>query len=457
MPTRQGICSYNFKSGFLRKLRATLISALKPAHVFSNKRHLPPLKITLETMQNLLTTSSPNRLTGFCLAIALFELLTYMASDLVMPAMPAVTEELGATADQIPYAFNLYLLGGVMLPWLIGPLSDRHGRRPFMLAGCAGFVLACAAITQVTHMPGFNGLRLIQGMGLGFVIAVSYPAIQEMFSESDAVKVMALLGNLALLSPLLGPLLGGLMLQWLSWRELFLLLAGLGAMSWLALWGFMPHKPGPAYRQSASEPFELPRLLKRYGALLGHVGFLSASVALGLMSLPLIAWIGLSPLLLIEGQGLSPLLYGLWQVPVFTAVILGNLLLNGLVERAGVRGVLRYSLWPLCTGLIALVLASRLPLSLPVLVGALSLYALGLGMGNAALYRLALYASDDSKGLVSAMVGMISIAVMSSAGSLLALLGAGSSLESFALKTGVAGLSCLVVLRLFMTRPVTQA
>lgn len=407
-------------------------------------------------MQTLLATLSPIRLTGFCLAIALFELLTYLASDLVMPAMLAVTRELDAPADQIPYAFNLYLLGGVLLPWLIGPLSDRYGRRAFMLVGCAGFVLACAAITLVTHMQGFNGLRLIQGMGLGFVIAVSYPAIQEVFNESDAVKVMALQGNLALLSPLLGPLLGGLLLQWLSWRELFMLLAGLGAVSWLALWTFMPRSPGLAHscpRQPALEPFELRTLIRRYGALLGHSGFMAACVALGLMSLPLIAWIGLSPLLLIQDQGLSPLVYGLWQIPVFSGVILGNLLLNHLVERVGVRGVLRYSLWPFSTGLIALVIASPFNLGVPALVSGLALYALGLGMGNAALYRLALFASDDSKGLVSAMVGMISIAVMSTAGSLLALLGAGTSLNAFALMVGIAGLSCLVALRLFLSQP----
>ncbi|CAH0187799.1 MFS transporter [Pseudomonas brassicacearum] len=407
-------------------------------------------------MQNQPPLFSSIRLAGFCLAIAAFELLTYMASDLVMPAMLMVTRDLDASADQIPYAFNLYLLGGILLPWLIGPLSDRHGRRPFMLAGCAGFVLACAAITQVTSMQGFNGLRLIQGMGLGFVIAVSYPAIQEVFCESTAVKVMALLGNLALLSPLLGPLAGGLLLQWLSWRELFMLLAGLGMLGWLALWWFMPGNSAAARladNTPPAQPLDMRSLVRRYGALLGHVGFMSASVALGLMSLPLIAWIGLSPLLLIQGQGLSPLLYGIWQIPVFSAVILGNLLLNALVERVGVRRVVGYSLLPFCTGLIALVVASQFALSLPVLVSALSLYAVGLGMGNAALYRLALFASDDSKGLVSAMVGMISIAVMSAVGSLLALLGAGASLESFALMVGIAGLSCLVALRLFSSQP----
>ncbi len=225
-----------------------------------------------------------------------------------------------------------------------------------------------------------------------------------------------------------------MLLQWLSWRELFMLLTGLGMLSWLALWWFMPRNSDATRlpdNTPTTQPLDMRSLVRRYGALLGHVGFMSASVALGLMSLPLIAWIGLSPLLLIQGQGLSPLLYGIWQIPVFSAVILGNLMLNALVERVGVRRVVGYSLLPFCTGLIALVVASQFDLSLAVLVSALSLYAIGLGMGNAALYRLALFTSDDSKGLVSAMVGMISIAVMSAASSLLALLGAGASLESF--------------------------
>ncbi len=247
-----------------------------------------------------------------------------------------------------------------------------------------------------------------------------------------------------------------MLLQWLSWRELFMLLTGLGMLSWLALWWFMPRNSDATRlpdNTPTTQPLDMRSLVRRYGALLGHVGFMSASVALGLMSLPLIAWIGLSPLLLIQGQGLSPLLYGIWQIPVFSAVILGNLMLNALVERVGVRRVVGYSLLPFCTGLIALVVASQFDLSLAVLVSALSLYAIGLGMGNAALYRLALFTSDDSKGLVSAMVGMISIAVMSAASSLLALLGAGASLESFALMVGIAGLGCLIALRLFSAQP----
>ncbi len=398
---------------------------------------------------------SPHYLFGFCLAITLFELLTYMGSDMIMPAMLAVTRQLDASPSHVPYAFNLYLIGGILLQWLIGPLSDHFGRRRLLLIGCAGFALACATAFYVQNILAFNGLRLIQGMGLGFVIAVSYPALQEVFCEADAVKIMALLGNVALLSPLLGPLLGSLALEWLSWRELFLLLGVGGAMVWLGLYWFMPETVGTLRldgQRLAAVPFEWGGTVRRYAALLGNPPFLSAAIALGLMSLPLIAWIGLAPLLLVQSQGLSTLHYGLWQIPVFAAVILGNLILNRLIANTELTQLIRYALWPFCGGLVALITLTFIGASTVLLVSCLSVYAIGLGMSNAALYRLALFSSDDSKGLVSAMVGMISIAVMGVGGSIITVLGAGDRLEAFALMAGLAGLLCLLPLRLFLRR-----
>lgn len=398
---------------------------------------------------------SPHHLFGFCLAITLFELLTYMGSDMIMPAMLTVTRQLDASPNHVPYAFNLYLIGGILLQWLIGPLSDHFGRRRLLLIGCAVFALACATAFYVQNILAFNGLRLIQGMGLGFVIAVSYPALQEVFCETDAVKIMALLGNVALLSPLLGPLLGSLALEWFSWRELFLLLGVGGAMVWLGLYWFMPETVGTLRQDGqrlAAVPFEWGGTVHRYAALLGNPPFLNATITLGLMSLPLIAWIGLAPLLLVQNQGLSTLHYGLWQIPVFAAVILGNLILNRLIANTELTQLIRYALWPLCGGLVALIAITFIGASTVLLVSFLSVYAIGLGMSNAALYRLALFSSDDSKGLVSAMVGMISIAVMGGGGSIIAALGAGDSLEAFALMAGLAGLLCLLPLRLFFRR-----
>ncbi|TDK54426.1 MFS transporter [Pseudomonas moraviensis] len=406
-------------------------------------------------MQRTLINIGPRQVAGFCLALTAFELLTYMASDVIMPAMLAVTTDLEADSRHVPNAFNLYLLGGVCLQWFLGPLSDQFGRRPLLLLGSALFAVSCAAAFFTDSIEAFNLLRLLQGMGLGFVVAVSYPALQEVFCEADAVRLMALLGNVALLSPLLGPLLGILLLQWLNWRQIFLLLGGAAVLVWLGLLLWMPETVGVERRdgqRNPKVPFSLRLTARRYGALLGNPRFLCASLALGLMSLPLIAWIGLAPLLLVRVLELTPLEYGLWQIPVFSAVIVGNLILDRLLQSRSLQQLIQVALWPFCLGLLLLAACALLGAGLGPVVASVALYAVGLGMSNAAVYRLALFSSEDSKGLVSALTGMISIAVMGLGGSLIAAIGGGSRLEYFALWAAFGGLMCLpLVYRLLQT------
>ncbi|QTD36006.1 MFS transporter [Pseudomonas fluorescens] len=404
-------------------------------------------------MQRTLIPLPQRQALGFCLAITLFEWLTYMASDMVMPAMLTVTRDLKADAAHIPNAFNLYLIGGVCLQWLIGPLSDRFGRRPLLLGGCALFGVTCAAAVATPGIEVFNALRLLQGMGLGFVVAVSYPALQEVFCEADAVRLMALLGNVALLSPLLGPLLGSLLLEWLSWRELFLGLGLIATLTWIGLYACMPETIGVVRHdggQQAPIPFSFRQISSRYLALLRNHRFVGICLALGLMSLPLIAWIGLAPLLLVQLLSLSTREYALWQIPVFSAVIVGNLILDRLLASRDLPQLIRLALWPFCLGLLTLIVTALTSLSLAGLMTGLGLYAVGLGMSNAALYRLALFSSDDSKGLVSAAIGMISIAVMGVGGSLIAAIGGGTRLESFAIWAALGGLLSLPLLYRFL-------
>lgn len=97
-----------------------------------------------------------------------------------------------------------YLAGGMFLQWLLGPLSDRIGRRPVMLTGVVWFIVTCLATLLAQNIEQFTLLRFLKGVSLCFIGAVGYAAIQESFEEAVCIKITALMANVALIAPLVG-------------------------------------------------------------------------------------------------------------------------------------------------------------------------------------------------------------------------------------------------------------
>ena len=124
------------------------------------------------------------------------------------------------------------------------------------------------------------------------------------------------------------------------------------------------------------------------------------------------AWIAQSPVIIISGEGASSYEYGLLQVPIFGALILGNLVLARLTSRRTVRALIVAGGYPIMFGLIlaaaATVVSSHAYLWM---TAGLSFYAFGIGLANAGLVRLTLFASEMSKGTVSAAMGMLQMLI----------------------------------------------
>lgn len=350
-----------------------------------------------------------SQLTGrillFPLALVLFEFATYIAHDMIQPGMLIVTSEFSVGPEWVSTSLTAYLIGGVVLQWLLGPLSDKFGRRPVMLFGILFFAVACMLMHWVSSIEEFVSLRFIQGISLCFIGAVGYAAIQEAFDEALAVRMMALMANVALLAPLAGPLAGAAWLTIGSWRSMFWLFAACSLVAFVVLWRVMPETAG-----DRSHSIALPNLARNYGRLMKDRLVMFGSFAIGLVFIPILTWVALSPVILMHDEGLSRMQYALLQLPVFLAMIAGNLTLSKLAGHVPIEQPVKFAAWPILIGLSLALVASLMNSHGYLLITAgLSLYAFGAGMVNAGLYRLTLYASNEGKGSVAAMLGMISI------------------------------------------------
>jgi DHA1 family multidrug/chloramphenicol efflux transport protein-like MFS transporter len=337
----------------------------------------------------------------------LFEFATYIGNDMIQPGMLAVVANFNAGEEWVPTSMTAYLAGGMFLQWLLGPLSDRRGRRPVMLSGVIFFIITCLAILFVQNIEQFMVMRFLQGISLCFIGAVGYAAIQESFEESVCIKITAMMANVALIAPLLGPLAGAALIHVAPWQLMFVIFAGLAA---IALWGLWKSMPETASR--LGEPFSMPSLLRDYKHVLKNRQFVCGALAIGFASLPLLTWIAQSPVILISGEGLSTYDYGMLQVPIFGALIVGNVTLARLTGKRTVEYLIKLGAGPMVVGLLIAAAATMVSSHAYLwMTAGLSLYAFGIGVANAGLYRLTLFSSDMSKGTVSAAMGVISMMI----------------------------------------------
>ncbi|EOI3469673.1 MFS transporter [Cronobacter turicensis] len=343
----------------------------------------------------------------FPLCLVLYEFSTYIGNDMIQPGMLAVVEQYQAGVEWVPTSMTAYLAGGMFLQWLLGPLSDRIGRRPVMLAGVVWFIVTCLATLLAQTIEQFTVLRFLQGISLCFIGAVGYAAIQESFEEAVCIKITALMANVALIAPLLGPLVGAAWVHAAPWEMMFVLFAVLAAISFFGLWRAMPETA-----TRLGEKLSLRELGRDYKAVLKNLRFVSGALAIGFVSLPLLAWIAQSPVIIISGEQMSTYEYGLLQVPIFGALIIGNLVLAKLTARRAVRSLIVMGGWPIVAGLALAALATVISShSYFWMTAGLSIYAFGIGIANAGLVRLTLFASDISKGTVSAAMGMLQMTI----------------------------------------------
>lgn len=348
---------------------------------------------------------------AFASFLVLYEFLTYIANDMIMPGMIKVVESFHGPESAIATSLTLYILGGASLQLFLGPLSDRFGRRPVMLTGALLFFLFTDLIACSNSIQQFLAARFFQGTGLCFITVIGYATLQEIFEETDAIKLTAIMTSTAMLAPLIGPLVGAIFVSYFNWRIIFVIIGALALLALWGLWQYMPESVGQIKRNGEQiiRSSLSPRVvLSNYKNLFLSPPFMLGSIALGLSGVPCLTWIALAPIILVSSAKLSLLQYGLWQLPMFGASILGNWLLQRITHKQNVKKIIFQGSSIL---ILSLLVTWLLPFSIDNyffwLVPGLVIYFFGLGLVAAPLNRYVLFSTPVAKGTTSALISII--------------------------------------------------
>lgn len=228
-------------------------------------------------------------------AARLLVLLSPLGIDLYLPALPAISQELGSQAT---LSLSVYLAALGLGQLGFGPLSDRLGRRRVALAGTLLFALSSVLLFFTGSLAGLLVWRLLQGLAASAASVCAMAVVRDRFSGAEAAREYGVLGGVLNVVPFAAPLLGSVLLQWFDWRSGFAVLAALGALVSLALWWRMPETaPKREAGQVSSTPW-------RHPVFLGFVLCCALSLAV------ILSYVTLAPRALMSEAGLSPLAFG---------------------------------------------------------------------------------------------------------------------------------------------------
>lgn len=263
--------------------------------------------------------------------LALLTALAPLSIDMYLPGLPAVAVDLHGSAPAVQLTLTAFMIGLASGQLVIGPLSDRFGRRPLLLAGMAVCVLGGAACALAPTVGVLTTFRFLQGFGGAAGIVLSRAVISDRVHGAAAARVFSLLMMISSLAPVIAPLLGGLVINHTGWRGVFWILTALAATMFIGSIAWIPESH-PAHRRTAGG---LAALARDGASLLRNRRYLGYTLACALGFTVMFAYISASPFILQKGLGLSDIRYSV-AFAANAAGLMATSILNGaIVGRVG--------------------------------------------------------------------------------------------------------------------------
>ncbi|HCH0565678.1 TPA: Bcr/CflA family multidrug efflux MFS transporter [Klebsiella aerogenes] len=250
---------------------------------------------------------------GFLVWLGGLSVLGFLATDMYLPAFAAIQQDLNTSAASVSASLSLFLAGFALGQLFWGPLSDRYGRKPILLAGLAIFAVGCLGMLWVRDATLMLVLRFVQAIGVCAAAVTWQAMVTDYYPAQRTNRIFATIMPLVGLSPALAPLLGSWLLVHLEWQAIFATLFAITLLLML-----------PAFRLKAVvKPAGETQQKLTFMALLRSREYSGNVLIYAACSASFFAWLTGSPFILHE-MGYGPTVIGLSYVPQTIAFLIGG-------------------------------------------------------------------------------------------------------------------------------------
>jgi MFS transporter, DHA1 family, multidrug resistance protein len=392
-----------------------------------------------------MATASPLRM---LLLTGPLSALGSLCIDMYLPALPSISRDLNAGTSATQASLTTCLVGLALGQVLAGPLSDRFGRRPPLLAGLGAFIVAAAGCSLMPSIFGFLVFRFAQGLGGAAGIVISRAIVRDLYSGPAAARFYSMLVAVVGIGPLLAPQLGAALLTIGSWRMLFAALAGAGLVLLGISYVLLPETL-PADRRSGDTAAATLRTMR---SLITDRAFIVNALGYGIGFGAIFSYVAGAPFALENTFGLSPAMFSLAFGLNGAGLILASHINGRLVGRLGPMRLFTYGAITLAIGSVGLlVLIATHWLGLPGVLACMLLVVSSNGFVAPNAVALALDDFPHAAGSASALLGVLQFSVGAVAAPLVGVAGPHNDLP-MGIAVAFFGASALTVRMALMRR-----